>query len=110
MKVKEIIKKIDTLVKEGYEKKDECLDLINGLKTSSKLIEFIREFVGFEGLLAFEHGYMVILSKYGKIWGVDQYNLLSIKGNIPISKLDVDTLRCVCQNICNYYFYCYYKA
>lgn len=119
MVTKELIKKLDNLLYESKDNQKQCLIIIDKINRRPQFINFIKEFVGKDGFIPFEHGYKpkVYYDKsnsigydFKKVFGIGYDFIAMPKNRVSINELTNEQLKIVCKILYEYSFYCRYKA
>lgn len=110
MRTTEIIKTFDKLFFDSYDNRKKCIELIDTIKTKKQFINFINKFIGEYCKLYFEHGYIASLQNYGRIYSIKPNFIKTINREINLNDLNINALHSICYILCNYSFYCRYKA
>lgn len=117
METKQLIKKLDNLLKESKENKEKCFDLINQMNRRIQLINFIKTFVGFDGYIPFEHGYRPkrfykngMCYSFVEVYAIAYDYLVMPKKRIMLDTLTNEQLKMICHILYDYSFFCRYDA
>lgn len=110
--IKTTVEEVERLI--SKKNKEKAFSLINSLRVKTNYILFIQKYIGLDGLIPFEHGYIISdkfadfteLFEFKKLWSVSENYLYTSIGRISLNSLKVNQLQLICKALVDYAIYC----